>query len=187
MNEESSSAQPEAEEETYVPSPSEYSRRALNQARARAREMGIAPTNRFRGRRDVRDRSTSAPGYSGAHPDPRDPQGIEKVLARVMGDLGWSDGIAMGRVMADWENIVGEAVAEHCTPLSFDEGVLIVRADSSAWAAQMRYLTPVLIGRIHEEIGRNLVTKVEVKGPATVSWTKGKRTVKWRGPRDTYG
>ncbi|WP_084252908.1 DUF721 domain-containing protein [Devriesea agamarum] len=166
---------------------SEYARRALGQARARARERGLFPTSKKMVARDVRDRSTSAPGYSGARPDPRDPQGIESVLSRVLGDLGWRDGLAVGRVMSEWERIVGDQIAAHCTPVSCDDGVLVLSASSSAWATQMRLISKQLITRIHEEVGRNVVTEVKVTGPAAATWKKGRRTVTWRGPRDTYG
>ena len=169
--------------------PFELARRTVNRSRAAARDRGLFPISAKTQARDVRDRSTSAPGYSGARPDPRDPQGVQLVLRRVLGDLGWSAGMNAGRVLEEWDDIVGERLSAHCTPVSFEDGVLVVSASSSAWASQLRMLTPQLITTIEEHVGSHVVSELKVTGPAAAqrSWKKGRRTVTWRGPRDTYG
>lgn len=167
--------------------PFELARRTVNQSRAAARDRGLFPISAKTQARDLRDRSTSAPGYSGARPDPRDPQEIQNVLRRVLGALGWEEGMSAGRVLEEWDVIVGEQIAAHCRPVSLDAGVLVVSASSSAWATQMRMLAPQMITRIHEHIGASVVSELTVTGPAAQSWKKGRRTVTWRGPRDTYG
>ncbi|WP_394216709.1 DUF721 domain-containing protein [Brachybacterium vulturis] len=175
-----------------LPSPAdpfELARRTVNRSRAAARDRGLFPISAKTQARDVRDRSGRAPGYSGSRPDPRDPQGIENVLKKVLGNLGWNAGMSAGRVLEEWDDIVGERLATHCRPVSFDEGVLVVSASSSAWAAQLRMLTPQLITTIEERVGSHVISELTVTGPAAAqrSWKKGRRTVTWRGPRDTYG
>ena len=175
-----------------LPAPSdpfELARRTVNRSRAAARDRGLFPISAKTQARDVRDRSGRAPGYSGSRPDPRDPQGIESVLKKVLGNLGWNAGMSAGRVLEEWDDIVGERLAAHCRPVSFEEGVLVVSASSSAWAAQLRMLTPQLITTIEQRVGSHVVSELTVTGPAAAqrSWKKGRRTVTWRGPRDTYG
>lgn len=167
--------------------PFELARRTVNQARAAARDRGLFPISARTQALHVRDRSATAPGYSGARPDPRDPQGIQAVLRRVMGNLGWDEGVSSGRVLEEWDVIVGEQVAAHCRPVSLDAGVLVVSASSSAWASQLRMIAPQVITRIHEHVGASVISELTVTGPAARSWKKGRRTVQWRGPRDTYG
>ena len=169
--------------------PFELARRTINRSRAAARDRGLFPISAKTQTRDVRDRSRGAPGYSGARPDPRDPQGIELILKRVLSDLGWNAGMSSGRVLEEWDEIVGERLATHCRPVSFEDGVLVVSASSSAWAAQLRLLTPQLVTTIEEHVGSHVVSELKVTGPAAAerSWKKGRRTVTWRGPRDTYG
>lgn len=169
--------------------PFELARRTVNRSRAAARDRGLFPISAKTQARDVRDRSRNAPGYSGARPDPRDPQGIELVLRRVLSDLGWNSGMSAGRVLEEWDEIVGERLATHCRPVSFDDGVLVVSASSSAWAAQLRMLTPQLVTTIEKHVGSHVVSELKVTGPAAAqrTWKKGRRTVTWRGPRDTYG
>ena len=36
-------------------------------------------------------------------------------------------------------------------------------------------------------VGHNVVTRLNIHGPAAPSWNKGPRRVQGRGPRDTYG
>jgi predicted nucleic acid-binding Zn ribbon protein len=169
--------------------PFELARRTVNRSRAAARDRGLFPISAKTQARDVRDRSGRAPGYSGSRPDPRDPQGIENVLKKVLGNLGWTAGMNTGRVLEEWDEIVGERLATHCRPVSFEDGVLVVSASSSAWASQLRMLTPQLITTIEEHVGAHVVSELKVTGPAAAqrTWKKGRRTVTWRGPRDTYG
>lgn len=164
-------------------SPSEYARRALNRARSHARGQGLFPTAKGTPRR--RQTGTT---FSSAGRDGRDPQGFADVMRTLLSEFGWETGVAAGDVMERWDQIVGPNIAEHCRPVHFEDGVLTVQADSSAWAANIRMLRTQLISRIHEDVGKEVVVDLAVRGPATVSWVKGRRTVKgWRGPRDTYG
>ncbi|GMA87053.1 hypothetical protein GCM10025868_23030 [Angustibacter aerolatus] len=57
----------------------------------------------------------------------------------------------MGGVIGRWAQVVGIEVAAHSTPESFEEGVLVVRADSTAWATRLRLLAPTLLRRLAEE------------------------------------
>jgi predicted nucleic acid-binding Zn ribbon protein len=63
-----------------------------------------------------------------------------------------------------------------------------VRADSTAWATQLRLLESTLMGRLAEEVGEGTVTELRVAGPGAPSWSRGRHRVQdGRGPRDTYG
>lgn len=167
----------------------ELARRTLNRSRAAARDQGLRPISRTTQQRDIRDRSRTSPGFSGARPDPRDPQGIDAVLRRVLGDLGWNEGVSAGRVLEEWDEIVGPQIAQHVRPVSLDAGVLVVSASSSAWASQMRLISAQMITTIEEHVGVHVISELRVTGPAAAqrSWKKGRRTVQWRGVRDTYG
>jgi predicted nucleic acid-binding Zn ribbon protein len=160
-------------------------REALNRARAAARERGAVPgAAPSRKRRRPRDDGAR----SGAHPDARDPQPVGSALSRLVAERGWQESVAVGGVMGRWDVVVGPEIAAHCRPETFDDGVLTVRADSTAWATQVRLLTAGLLRRLAEEVGEGTVTKVVVRGPATPSWRKGPRVAPGsQGPRDTYG
>ena len=127
-------------------------------------------------------------GLSGAHPDERDPQALETTLGRLVADHGWGLDLRVHGVMGRWRELVGDEVADHCTPESFADGRLVVRTGSTAWATQLRLLAPTVVRRLNEELGHGTVRVIDVLGPHGPSWTRGPRTVRdGRGPRDTYG
>lgn len=117
----------------------------------------------------------------------RDPLGLGKVVSRLVSDRGWSSPLAVGSVMAQWDTLVGPDIAAHCQPESFDFTTLHVRCDSTSWATQLKLLSSSLLARFDAELGAGVVTKILVLGPTAPSWRKGFRSVKGRGPRDTYG
>ncbi len=169
---------------------------ALNRARAAARSRGHAPARGRAGAAGAaggppggaRGRRTAAPGGSGARPDARDPQPVAGSIGRLVHERGWAQPVAVGGVVGRWAQVVGRDLAEHCTPERFDAGVLEVRADSTAWATQVRLLAPVVLRRLGEDLGEGVVVRLVVRGPAAPSWRTGQRSVSdGRGPRDTYG
>ena len=126
-------------------------------------------------------------GYSGAGPDPRDPQPLSAVLAKLVKARGWQRPAAEARLFGMWAAVVGEDLASHSRPVMLEEGVLTVEAESTAWATQLRLLTGKLLVRIAGEVGNNVVKKLNIHGPVAPSWAKGPKRVRGRGPRDTYG
>lgn len=102
-------------------------------------------------------------------------------------ERGWAGRLATGQVLGGWAAIVGDNVAEHALPVALQDGVLTVRADSTAWATQLRLLQRQLLAKIAAAVGDGVVTTLKVHGPAAPSWRHGSRHVPGRGPRDTYG
>ncbi|GAB3819871.1 DciA family protein [Micromonospora zhanjiangensis] len=126
-------------------------------------------------------------GYSGPGPDPRDPQLLGTVLARLVKARGWQQPTAEATVFGAWERVVGAEIAKHSRPVKLENGELTVEAESTAWATQLRLLAGSLLKRIAGEVGHNVVRKLHIHGPAAPSWSRGPRRVRGRGPRDTYG
>jgi predicted nucleic acid-binding Zn ribbon protein len=108
-------------------------------------------------------------------------------MDRLLLDRGWKVDVAVGSVMGRWPVIVGADVAAHCTPVTFSDGVLIVRAESTAWATQLRLMSSSILGRLETEVGKDAVTELRVQGPSAPSWSRGLRKSTGPGPRDTYG
>lgn len=154
---------------------------ALARARAGARAKGLRPGSRpRRSRRDVPAERRGGEG--------RDPMLLGDQLDALVTERGWKVDVAVGAVLGRWPSIVGAEIAQHCAPVEFDLGVLIVRADSTAWATQLRLLGSTLLGRLAAEVGEGTVSEIRVVGPSAPSWSRGSRRVQdGRGPRDTYG
>jgi predicted nucleic acid-binding Zn ribbon protein len=141
-----------------------------------------APAARRRRSGSNAGRPSFQESYSG-----RDPQGVGAVFGRLLTERGWNSPVAVGSVMARWAELVGPEIATHCTPESFHETTVLVRCDSTAWATQLRLISPDLLRRFEHELGPGVVTAMKIIGPSAPSWRKGGRSVRGRGPRDTYG
>lgn len=170
----------------------DIAREALAAAKAEAKRRG---SGRGRARKQSRSQGAGQPfsrrvtpeQRSGAHPDERDPQVLASSVERLLAERGWHTDIAVGSVMARWALIVGSELAEHCEPVTFEDGRLVVQADSTAWATQLRLLASSLLRRLNDELGPGTVTTVKVLGPQAPSWKRGRLSVRGRGARDTYG
>ena len=161
---------------------------ALARAREAARARGLRPGSRPIRRRNPGSPSGSAlTGSRGTGRDGRDPSLLGDQMDRLLLDRGWSIDVAVGSVMGRWPAIVGSDVAAHCTPVTFSDGVLVVRAESTAWATQLRLMSSTILGRLETEVGKDAVTELRVQGPSAPSWSRGVRKSTGPGPRDTYG
>ncbi|MFI6174295.1 DUF721 domain-containing protein [Nonomuraea sp. NPDC051191] len=150
-------------------------REKLAQAKADAAKRGQLP------RREPRRKA-------GPRREAGDPQLFGRAIADLLADRGWERSAAVGAVFGRWKEIVGPDLAAHTRPESFDEGEVLIAADSTAWATQVRLLARTLIRRLNEELGDGSVTKVKVRGPQNAPRpTGGLRVTGSRGPGDTYG
>jgi predicted nucleic acid-binding Zn ribbon protein len=151
----------------------DLARAALAQARAQARARGTAtrrPARRPQPRRE-----------------PGEPELLGETLGRLLAERGWDTPAAIAGVTERWAEVAGREVAEHCRPEKFEQGVLVLVAESTAWATQIRLLVPALRKRLDEVVGAGVVSRVDVRGPTAPDWRRGPLRVRGPGPRDTYG
>lgn len=165
-----------------------------DQRRELARALGQNPD-------DPADRGPGlARGRDRPGSTPFDPRTGQRELRRMVADNGWAGKLAVAGVVARWQAIVGDQIAEHCTIESFEAGRITLRASSSSWAQQLRLLQPTIEARIIEALrsgpgGRQAGgvstgdgVELRILGPAGPSWKRrGVGLRGTRGPRDTYG
>ena len=177
----------ETPDESGVPDgPPPYDASGLDLARALTRSTAKSTPKARKPKRP--DSKWNRNRVTGSHPDDRDPQLLDDTVSRLVADHGWALDLRVQGVFGRWPELVGTDVAEHCTPESFDDGRLVVRTDSTAWATQLKLLAPTVVRRLNEELGHGTVTVIEVLGPHGPTWKKGPRSARdGRGPRDTYG
>ncbi len=174
-----------SEDEPTSP-PEEHRPDGLDLAKAAARAAAASAGTPARKKAGPRRRTFTR--SSGARPDDRDPQLLDDAMGRLIAHHGWEVDLKVQGVFGRWAELVGQEVADHCTPESFDEGRLVVRTDSTAWATQLKLLAPSVVRRLNEELGHGTVTVIEVLGPHLPTWKKGRLSSRdGRGPRDTYG
>jgi len=170
-----------------VPRGADLAREALAAARAgnaaRRKAAGRAP--RVSGGSATRLRRRR---WSGAGPDAaRDPQLLGATMRTWVKAAGVGADLTRATLFGRWEQIVGSEVAGRCTPTALVDRELVVQAESTAWATQIRLLAPQLLAKINAELGDRSVVRIRARGPAGPSWRFGTRHVSGRGPRDTYG
>jgi predicted nucleic acid-binding Zn ribbon protein len=164
----------------------DIAREALRAARAVSAEKAATRAAQQSGRKPTGARGRRR-RWSGAGPDERDPQPFGSLVARVSLDRGWSPRLTDATVLGRWPQLVGAEIADHCTPVSLRDGELVLQAESTAWATQLRTLQRQLLTRLAAAVGRDVVKRIRVVGPSGPSWRHGPRTVRGRGPRDTDG
>ena len=164
--------------------PVQHDPTGLDLAQTVARSLGAQAGRR---RRSRSPRSVS-PQMSGARADDRDPKPLSDAVERLVESKGWTTEINVHTLLARWALLVGATNSAHSAPEAYADTVLTVRADSTAWATQLRYLAPQLVAMLNEQLGDGTVTRIKVLGPDAPSWKKGRLSVRdGRGPRDTYG
>lgn len=161
----------------------DLARAMIARAKWSARQAPATPSSATRSRKSA--------SYSSARTDDRDPQRVDDVLRRWVRDQGVEAEIGAGGLAALWEEIVGPEMADHVVPdgvTETDSGrELLLRAESTAWATQVRVLIPGIQQRITATLGAGIVDRIKVVGPAPPRGASGPRRVPGRGPRDTYG
>jgi predicted nucleic acid-binding Zn ribbon protein len=160
----------------------DLARVALRAAKEQARARGAAAQQKKQARRGGL--------RSGARADGRDPLPLGAAINRLITERGWEAPAAVGGVMGRWPQLVGDDVALHCEPRSYDEQerVLTVRCDSTAWATQLRLLAPTLVARLNADLGHGTVKLIKVRGPEGPRPSYGRlRAPGSRGYGDTFG
>jgi predicted nucleic acid-binding Zn ribbon protein len=170
----------------------QIAREALEKARKSSAAARLESERTAAGRRRAQIRSANLAEarertQDQASADRGDPMPFGAAISRLMADRGWTDEAKIARVTGDWPSIVGPEIADHCQAVSLREGVLTIEAESTAWATQVQFLTRKVLARIAESVGRDVVTKLIVRGPTGPSWRHGRLRVPGQGPRDTYG
>ena len=177
--------------------PAQLARDALASAKADAKARGDAPSGPL-AQPAASDRAQSVTRRTarGKSPGPtrrprrtkqEDPQPLNAAIQGLLHDQGWQAAAAVGSVFGRWPQIVGADLAAHTRPERLTDGELLVIADSTAWATQVRLLAGTLIRRLNSELGSGTVTKVRVRGPEQPRRPGEWRVRGGRGPRDTYG
>lgn len=168
------------------PRPVEHDPQGLDLARQIARAVQASSAGVRRPRRRRRQ-PREDPQSSGAHPDGRDPKLLGEALDGLFDELGWRTEVNVHLILGRWGEIVGSTIADHSQPQHYADRVLTVRAESTAWASALRLQAAQIVARLNEALGDGSVERIVILGPDVPSWKHGRRSVRGRGPRDTYG
>jgi len=92
-----------------------------------------------------------------------EPRPLDGSLDALSKRFGLQGARGLGRLFAGWEEIVGEAMAEHVRPVRIDATSLVVTVDHPAWATQVRRLGDTLLDRASALAGVERPQRLEVR------------------------
>lgn len=116
----------------------------------------------------------------------RDPNRLGGIIASLAKGNGWVPYMKVAHLSSRWDTVVGKAIASHSRVVSYQDGVLTIQAETTAWATQLTYLIPQLQTAIVARL-QMPVSEVKVTGPHRYSFHRGRFDPPGRGVRDTYG
>ena len=85
--------------------------------------------------------------------------GLERVL-RLLDAPGPA---TVGNLFENWDELVGDEMAEHARPLRLKGTTLVVGVDDAGWATQLRWLSHTLLDKLSGGLGPGVVTDLEVQ------------------------
>lgn len=90
------------------------------------------------------------------------PSAVGEVLGQLVRRSGWSERLESVAVHDRWRQIVGPELATRCEPVRLAGTTLLIRAESQAWAAQLRYMLPQLAAHANAVLGEGMVARINL-------------------------
>ncbi len=90
-------------------------------------------------------------------------QPLGEVIEELLRRYNLKDQWDATRVVQSWENIVGSYIASHTTDIHLNKGVLFVYLDSDALRNELLYAKTLLIGKLNEVAGYNIVDDIVLR------------------------
>jgi predicted nucleic acid-binding Zn ribbon protein len=84
---------------------------------------------------------------------------VDELLVR---ERAFARGLPIGRLAAEWTEVVGPRLGAESAPVSLDGGVLVVAASSGPWGAQARFMTDEIKRRSNQRLGSDTVSTVQI-------------------------
>jgi predicted nucleic acid-binding Zn ribbon protein len=88
--------------------------------------------------------------------------GLGAVLDELLQGREWAAGKTLGDLARRWGEVVGERLAEECSPEALEGGTLLIRVSSSGWARQVSFLKREVRERANALLGQPAVREVKV-------------------------
>jgi predicted nucleic acid-binding Zn ribbon protein len=98
----------------------------------------------------------------GASDLPRRPdKTVGVVLEKLLPKLGLDQQVKQSQLVADWPQVVGDAVARHAKPVALRDGVLTLAVDHPVWLSELsRYQKPLLLRKVRAHLGAKAVRDI---------------------------
>lgn len=74
----------------------------------------------------------------------------------------WAGRLDGAKIFEVWDQVAGEEIASHATPVKLHGGVLVVAAHDAGWATQLKYFTADLQARANSIMGPDTVRTIHI-------------------------
>jgi len=89
-------------------------------------------------------------------------QPIGQVLPRALAQIVRQAPLSAGKVDFAWRSAVGAAMAR-VSAVRLEDGVLLVEAQTTQWAAAIMRATPMILGRLQLMLGTDIVREIRLR------------------------
>lgn len=96
----------------------------------------------------------------------REPAPLGDLVKQLLTRLGVPDLSTWREVEQRWEALAGEPWASQARPVSLQDGLLVVEAESGPAVALLRYGENSLVKRLEDTLGNGVVKEVRVRPPS---------------------
>ncbi|MBN2253407.1 MAG: DUF721 domain-containing protein [Kosmotogaceae bacterium] len=90
-----------------------------------------------------------------------------RTIGQIFDDLVRSSGlfrkIRVFELNEDWEEIVGEPIANHSSIVDFADGTLIIRVDDGMWLNEMKLRENIFLERMNSAIGVETIKRIRFR------------------------
>jgi predicted nucleic acid-binding Zn ribbon protein len=91
-----------------------------------------------------------------------DPAPIGEIVDGLLREQVFARGMAVGRLAAMWNEVMGDRLGPKTAPASLEDGVLTVTASDPVWGVQARFLHEEIRRKVNEALGSDAVREVRI-------------------------
>ena len=88
--------------------------------------------------------------------DPKTESRLGDELNRLLHSLGSPNLDTVSGVFGLWNDLVGDQVAQHVTPIKLDRGRLLIEVDDPAWSTHMKFLERDICTQLSHHTGTTI-------------------------------
>ena len=92
-------------------------------------------------------------------------QPASSIVPRLLRDLGLEQGLLGFRAVNEWPEVVGPRIARRTRAIDFENGVLRIEVEGSAWRFELGFLERRLLQELERRLGARAVRKLHFVQP----------------------
>ncbi|OQX89209.1 MAG: hypothetical protein B6D65_04355 [candidate division Zixibacteria bacterium 4484_93] len=90
------------------------------------------------------------------------PEAIGDILGRILERHGLKKRVEESGAVLIWDDVVGEQVSKHTTPVKIERGVLFIHCESASWRQEISFLKSDLIKKLNKHLGKKLIKDIVI-------------------------